>query len=86
LHDAAAPKTDAIAVPVLPSAVAEIVAMPAATPVATPLELTVATLGFDDAHDAARPVSTASFASNIATVNGWLVPIVIDTAGGVTVR
>jgi hypothetical protein len=54
-------------VPLFPSLVAVIVAVPALTAVTLPLDDTVATAVLDDDHDAARPVSVLPFASAIDT-------------------
>ena len=61
--------TVAEAVPVFPSLVAVIVAEPAATPVTTPLEDTVAMPVLELDHVTARPVSTLLFASRIVAVS-----------------
>jgi hypothetical protein len=55
--------TVTVLLPVLPSLVAVIVTVPAATPCTSPLEDTVAREAFDDDHVTVRPVSTLFDAS-----------------------
>jgi hypothetical protein len=55
--------TVTLAVPLFPSLVAVIVAEPAATPVTTPLDETVAIPVLELDHVTARPVNTLLFAS-----------------------
>ena len=61
--------TVAEAVPLFPSLVAVIVAEPAATPVTTPLEDTVAMPVLELDHVTARPVSTLLLASRVVAVS-----------------
>jgi hypothetical protein len=61
--------TVTLAVPLFPSLVAVIVAEPAATPVTTPLEETVAIPVLELDHVTARPVSTLLFASYAVAVS-----------------
>src|SRR3989454_874371 len=63
LHPGGSPCTVTVALPLCPSLVAVIVAAPAAAPVTTPLELTVATEVLLLDQDTARPDSGAPFAS-----------------------
>jgi hypothetical protein len=58
-----------LAVPLFPSLVAVIVAEPAATPVTTPLDDTVAIPVLELDHVSARPVSTLLFASRAVAVS-----------------
>jgi hypothetical protein len=60
------------------------VATPAPMPSATPSELTVATLVFDDAHVAPRIATTLSLTVYPVTVNGCVDPDPIDAVTGVT--
>jgi hypothetical protein len=77
LAEAGATLTDAtgtsvtvtVAVPLFPSLVAVIVAEPAATPVTTPLDETVAIPVLELDHVTARPVSTLLFASRAVAVS-----------------
>src|SRR5437773_736560 len=62
------------AVPLWPSLVAVIVAGPPATPVASPLPLTVATAVLLLAHVTVRPVSVFPAASLVTAVNGRVTP------------
>jgi hypothetical protein len=62
------------AVPLLPSLVAVIVAEPAATPVTTPLDDTVAIPVLELAHVTGRPESTAPFASSVVAVSCTVCP------------
>ena len=57
------------AVPLLPSLVAVTVAEPAATPVTTPLDDTVAMPVLELDHATARPVSTLLLASRVVAVS-----------------
>jgi hypothetical protein len=61
-------------VPLWPSLVAVIVAVPAALPVTSPLELTVATLVFELAHVTTRPVNGLPLASFGVAVSCVLPP------------
>jgi hypothetical protein len=62
-------ETVRLAVPLFPSLVAVIVAEPAATPVTTPLDETVAMPVLELDHVTARPVSTLLFASRVVAVS-----------------
>jgi hypothetical protein len=62
LHEGAV-VTISVARPVLPSVVAEIVAIPPPTPLATPDELMVAMLVFEDTQETARVDTRVLFAS-----------------------
>jgi hypothetical protein len=66
--------TVTLAVPLIPSLDAVIMAAPIATAVTIPLDETVATLVFEDDHVTARPVSTVPLASSVVAVSGvnWL--------------
>jgi hypothetical protein len=55
----------------LPSLVAVIVTVPAATPLTRPLELTVATLVLLDVHDTARLVAGAPLTS-VSVAESWM--------------
>ncbi len=71
-------------VPLLPSLVAVIVAVPSATPVTSPFAFTVATVGSLEPHVTTRPVSTPPTESFVTAVN-WVVPVMRTPAlGGVT--
>ena len=61
--------TVTLAVPLLPSLVAVIVAEPAAIPVTTPLDDTVAIPVLELDHVTARPVRTLLFASRAVAVS-----------------
>ena len=61
--------TVTVAVPLLPSLVAVIVTVPAATPLTSPVHETVATAVFELAHVTVRPVTGAPFASFGVAVN-----------------
>jgi hypothetical protein len=69
---------------VLPSHVAETVAVPAVTPVTLPLPSTVATDGALLAHVTARPVSVFPLASDATAASVTLPPITSVTADGST--
>src|SRR5687767_11127933 len=86
VHAADATVTATVALAVLPSTVAEIAEIPAATPTATPLAPTVATVGFEDVHDTARPVMTPLLGSYAVTVNASVAPTAIDAVGGAMSR
>src|SRR5216117_2909488 len=76
--------TVTVALPLCPSLVAVIVAAPAATPVTTPLELTVATEVLPLDQDTARPGSGVPFAS-FGVATSCTAPFTrIDAAGGLT--
>ncbi len=72
------------ALPLLPSLVPVIVAVPTVSVVTRPLALTVATAGFELAHDTARPVSTSFEASREVAVACVVPPTVIDEAASDT--
>jgi hypothetical protein len=59
-----------VAEPVLPSLVAVIVTEPTATPLTSPLDVTVATLVLLDDHDTARSVAGAPFTS-VSVTESW---------------
>ncbi len=61
-------------VAVLPSLAAVIVALPAATPVTSPLELTVAFVMSELDHVTARPVSTLPLASFVTALSCCVAP------------
>jgi hypothetical protein len=71
------------AVPLCPSLVAVIVAWPAATPVASPVEFTVVTAGLLVAQVTVRPVSTFPAASLVVAVSCTVTPT--STVAGATV-
>lgn len=62
------------AVPLTPSLVAVIVALPAATPVTVPVDETVATFVFELAHVTTRPVSVAPDALRVTAVPAVVPP------------
>jgi hypothetical protein len=72
------------AVPLFPSLVAVIVAEPAATPVTTPLDETVAIPVLELDHVTARPVRTLLFASRVVAVSCAVCPTVTLAVAGVT--
>ena len=74
-----------VAVPVFPSLVAVIVAVPAPVAVTTPVEDTVATAVALVVQVIARPVSSAPLASKVFAANGVVWPIVSAALGGDTV-
>jgi len=82
---ATAANTVKLDVPLFPSLVAVIVAVPAIFPVTTPDELTVATFVADDCHVTVRPVSVLPLASFKVAVSGVVDPIVTLDGSGVTV-
>src|SRR5207249_4776556 len=93
LADAGATVTDATgavtvmaADPVLPSLVAVTVAVPALTPVTSPVADTVATVGVPEVHVTTRPVSTFPAASFIvaASCTVPLMPTLADAGATVT--
>src|SRR5437870_4164245 len=63
-----------VAVPFLPSLVAMIVAVPAATPATRPLPLTVATAALLDVHVTLRPVSVFPAESVVTAVSCTVAP------------
>jgi phage terminase large subunit-like protein len=72
------------AVPLLPSLVAVSVALPAATPVTSPLAETLATPGALLAHVTRRPVKALPFASLGVAVNWAVCPMRTVAAAGLT--
>lgn len=77
--------TFTVDVPLLPSLVAVIVTVPAATPVTTPVEETVATPGLLVDHATTRPVSTLPLASLTVAVSVTVAPTNTAAGDGVTV-
>ena len=73
-----------VAVPVIPSTVAVIVALPAATAVTTPAALTVATAGVPLLHVTARPVSAFPAASRAPATRDCVPPTTTLAEAGVT--
>src|SRR5436309_2540846 len=73
------------AVPLCPSLVAVIVAAPAATPVTSPVEDTVATAGVPDAQVTDRPESTLPAASFRVVVSCTVAPTSTTAVAGLTV-
>src|SRR5438105_13211786 len=73
-----------VAVPLCPSLVAVIVAVPAALPVTNPLVLTVATLASLEAHVTVRPGSGLPLASCGVAVSCTVHPTCTLAVGGVT--
>src|SRR5579885_19081 len=76
--------TVTVAVPLLPSLVAVIVAEPAATPVTSPVPLTVATPGAPLAQETVRPASGAPVESSGVAVSCTVCPTASVLAAGVT--
>jgi len=78
--------TVTVALPLFPSLVAVITAVPGATPVTTPLVRTVATEEFPDDHVIARPARTLPFASRVVpeACVVWPTSIVPDASDAVT--
>src|SRR2546427_8198669 len=74
-----------VAVPLCPSEVAVIVAEPAATPVTSPLALTVATAGLPLDQAIVRPESELPFASFGVAASGTVWPTCTDAVAGFTV-
>src|SRR2546427_46285 len=74
-----------VAVPLCPSEVAVIVAEPAATPVTSPLALTVATAGLPLDQPIVRPESELPFASFGVAASGTVWPTCTDAVAGFTV-
>jgi hypothetical protein len=74
-----------VAVPVFPSLVAVIVAVPRATPLTKPPEVTVAMPVLSELHVMARPVRTAPFASRVVAVRVAVAAIKTFVVGGATV-
>src|SRR5213592_3759799 len=92
LADAGVTVTDATGVvtvmaadPVLPSLVAVTVAVPALTPVTSPVADTVTTVGVPEAHVTTRPVSTFPAASFVVAVNCTAPPTATAADAGATV-
>jgi len=73
------------AVPLCPSLVAVIVAGPAATPVTSPVDETVATALLLVVHVTARPVSTFPDASFVVAVSCTVAPTLTVAIAGLTV-
>jgi hypothetical protein len=74
-----------LAVPVFPSLVAVIVAVPAPTPVTRPVAVfTVATFAALVVHVTVRPVRVLPLASFVTAVSCWVAPTANVTAAGVT--
>src|SRR2546422_88740 len=84
LHPGGSPCTVTVALPLCPSLVAVIVAEPAAAPVTTPLELTVATEVLLLDQDTARPDSGVPFASFGVAVSCTVPPTKTDAVAGLT--
>ncbi len=76
--------TVSAALPLCPSLVAVIVAVPATLPVTSPAALTVATVVLLLAHVTVRPVSGVPFASFGVAVSCTVVPSFTDAVAGVT--
>lgn len=76
--------TVTVAVPLFPSLVAVIVAVPGATAVTTPLLETVATDGVPDDQVTEWPVSVFPFASRVTADSVTVVPTLIATVDGAT--
>ncbi len=73
------------AVPLWPSLVAVIIALPATTPVTSPLPLTLATAGLLVDQAVARPERTFPAESSVIAVSGAAAPTSMLTVAGVTV-
>ena len=73
-----------VAVPLIPSTVAVMVAVPAATAETVPVAETVATAGVLLLHVTARPVSDAPAASRAVAVSACTPPITREAVAGVT--
>jgi hypothetical protein len=71
--------------PLFPSLVAVMFAVPAATPLTSPVFDTVATAVLSLPHVTTRPFSTFPFASNRLAVSCCVVPVTIVAAAGLTV-
>src|SRR5947209_6686943 len=78
-------KTVITAVPVFPSLVAEIIAVPAATPVTSPVLLTDATAVLEEVQLTVRPERTLPPASSVAAVSCCVELTPTDAVAGVTV-
>src|SRR2546425_4819961 len=72
-------------VPLTVSDVAVIVAVPAVTPLTSPVPVTVATAGLLDAQVTVRPVSVLPFASLRFAVSWTVWPVGTEAGAGVTV-
>jgi hypothetical protein len=72
----------AIGADVLPSAVAVMFTVPAATPVTRPLVLTVATASLDELHVGVRPVNTLAFESRLVAASWSSSATAIDVFAG----
>ena len=70
--------------PCCPSLVAVTVTFPVATPVTSPLELTVALVVSELDHETVRPDSKRPAASNVVAVNGCAMPTYAKPDDGVT--
>src|SRR5207245_9715758 len=70
-------------VPLFPSLVAVIVALPASWPVTRPLPVTVATDVLLLDHVTTRPVSVLPAASFVTAESCWVLPAVMVATGGV---
>ncbi len=77
--------TVTVAVPLLPSLVAVIVAEPAVTPVTRPPLLTVATAVLLLAQVTTRPVSVLPAASLVTAESCWVEPVLMLAVAGLTV-
>jgi hypothetical protein len=77
--------TVTVALPVFPSLVAMMFAVPTATAVTTPAEDTVATVVLSELHVTARPVSVAPFASSVVAVACEVPTAVIELGTRATV-
>src|SRR5687767_4337930 len=72
------------AVPLLPSLVAVMTALPGATAVTTPLGATVATLVLLELQATALPVNTLFDASRVVAVSGPVAPVCSESVPGAT--
>jgi hypothetical protein len=82
---AAGALTVMVALPVIPSAVADMTAFPGETPSASPDELTVATDVFEELHAIARPVRVAPAALSVVAASCRVPPAMTVGVVGVTV-
>src|SRR5207244_239965 len=80
-----AAETVSAEVPLCPSLVAVIVADPAATPLTSPLPLTVATAVLSLAHVTVRPASAISFACSVSDLRCAVLPVLSFAAARLTV-
>jgi hypothetical protein len=76
--------TEMVAVPLLPSLVAVIVADPAAAAVTRPLDETLATPALEVVHEIGRPIRVAPLASRRVAVSCVVCPTVMLDVGGET--